>query len=303
MITPTEKLFLVGDNPFHNISHLSQERARDRTEDPGNPKYAASLIQKATENGANGFTFSASETTLAILKELDANGALNKLHLCPVVPYAFEYVRLATQLGGIPGLAKKFGVDMMKTGNVKAIGFGLKGVVTTDPIAIMKTYLSYETTRIKSTVNTKINLDSIMLHQLVTDMGLALNMDWLFKSYIDFLQDRKITPGFNTGNFSVLVHKFREWNIDLSKVLILAPFNKAGFQVTPSMAECEKSLSLLPQPNVIAMSVLAAGYIEPKEAIEYIAALPNIKGVAIGISKEKHTNIFNLSTQLLKTSL
>jgi hypothetical protein len=301
MINPSEKLFLVGDNPFHNISHLSQERARDRTENPGDPKYAAKLIMDAISNGANGFTFSVSENTLEILKELDQNDALSKLHLCPVVPYAFEYVRLATQLGGIPGLAKKFGVDMMKTGNVKAIGFGLKGVVTTDPKAIMKTYLSYEITRIKSSVNSKINLDSIMLHQLVTDMGLALNMDWLFKSYIDFLQDKKITPGFNTGNFSVLVNKFQEWNIDLNKVLILTPFNKAGFQVTPSMAECEKSLSLLPTPNVIAMSILASGYIEPKEALEYIAALPNIKGVAIGISKEKHTNIFNLSSQLLKS--
>ncbi|XHH09212.1 MAG: hypothetical protein ACFCUE_00910 [Candidatus Bathyarchaeia archaeon] len=300
MISQSEKLFLVGDNPFHNISHLSQERARDRTVDPSDPKYAATLILSAMNNGANGFTFSVSENTLEILKELEMQGGLGTLHLLPVVPYAFEYVRLATQLGGIPGLAKKFGVDMMKTGNVKAIGFGLKGVVTTDPKAIMKTYLSYEITRIKTAVNSKINLDSIMLHQLVTDMGLALNMDWLFKSYIEFLLDRKITPGFNTGNFSVLVNKFHEWNIDIGKVLILTPFNKAGFQVTPSIAECEKSLSLLPTPNVIAMSVLASGYIEPKEALEYIAALPNIKGVAIGISKEKHTNIFNLSNQLLK---
>ena len=73
-----EKLLLVGDNPFHSISHLSQERARGRTEDPGNPKYAASLILTALENGSNGFTFSVSETTLAILKELDAHGAIDR---------------------------------------------------------------------------------------------------------------------------------------------------------------------------------------------------------------------------------
>ena len=288
MIKQNDKLLLVGDNPFHNISHLSQERARERTEDPSNPKFAASLILTALDNGANGFTFSVSETTLNILKELKANGSINHLSLCPIVPYAFEYVRLATQLGGIPGLVKKFGVDMVKSGNVKAIGFGLKGVITTDPKSIMKTYLSYEISRIKTAADTKVNLDSVLLHQLITDMALALNMDWLFKSYIDFLLSQKITPGFNTGNFSFLVNKFMEWNIDLNKIVIAAPFNKIGFQVTPSIEECEKSLSLLPQPNVIAISILAAGYIEPKEAIEYIAALPNIKGVAIGVSKEKH---------------
>ena len=108
LIDSKEKLLLVGDNPFHSISHLSQERARGRTEDPSNPKYAANLILTALENGANGFTFSVSETTLAILKELDRHGAIGRTGLYPVVPYAFEYVRLANQFG-ISGLVKKFG--------------------------------------------------------------------------------------------------------------------------------------------------------------------------------------------------
>ena len=301
MIKSSDRLLLVGDNPFHNISHLSQERARARTEDPSNPKYASHLIVTAMQNGANGFTFSVSETTLAILKELQANDSLSHLRLFPVVPYAFEYVRLATQLGGIPGLAKKFAADTVKSGNIKAIGSGLKGVITTDPKALMKTYLAYELDRIKSSVDAKVNVESILLHQLITDMALALDLDEIFKEYIDFLSNRKITPGFNTGNFAYFVNKFNEWKIDLSKVLILAPFNKVGFQMTPSIEECEKALNLLSSPVVIAMSVLASGSVKPKEAVEYIAALPNIKGVAIGISKEKHTTIFNLSNQLLKS--
>jgi hypothetical protein len=38
----------------------------------------------------------------------------------------------------------------------------------------------------------------------------------------------------------------------------------------------------------LAISVLAAGYLKPEEAIDYIAGLPNIKGIAVGVSKEKH---------------
>ena len=34
---------LVGDNPFHGISHLSQERSRSRTYSLGNSEYAADL--------------------------------------------------------------------------------------------------------------------------------------------------------------------------------------------------------------------------------------------------------------------
>lgn len=288
MIDSKEKLFLVGDNPFHNISHLSQERARARTEDPGDPKYAANLIEIAVENGANGFTFSVSENTLSILKELDKKGAIEGLRLYPLVPYAFEYVRLATQLGGIPALARKFGMEMVKSKNLGAISLGLKGVLTADAASIMKTYLAYEISRIKSSVNTKVHIDSMLLHQLITDMSLALDLDWVFKAYVDFMLRKKITPGFNTGNFAFLVDKFTKWNIDLRKVLILAPFNKVGFQVTPSVEECEKALSAIPEPAVVAMSILAAGYVLPEEAAKYIAGLPNIRGIAVGVSKEKH---------------
>jgi hypothetical protein len=309
MTQKNHKLLLVGDNPFHNISHLSQERARERiedpahSEDPGNPKFASYLIMKAMENGANGFTFSVSETTLAILQELEKHNVVDRLGLYPVVPYAFEYVRLATQLGGIPGLAKKFGLDMVKSGNIRGLGFGLKGALTADPLAMLKTYLAYETDRVKDSVKTKIHIDSILLHQLITDMALALNLDWIFKSYIDYLQSKKITPGFNTGNFAYLVNKFNEWDIDLRRVLILAPFNKVGFQVTPSIAECERALGLLKEPNVIAMSILAAGYLKPQEAIDYIASLPNIRGIAVGVSKERHAKeAFQLFNQTLNSN-
>jgi len=38
----------------------------------------------------------------------------------------------------------------------------------------------------------------------------------------------------------------------------------------------------------LAISILAAGYLSPSDAISYVATLPNVKGVAVGVSKEKH---------------
>ena len=56
---------LVGDNPFHGISHLSQERARVRSteQNKGNTEQAAHLVKLCLENGANGFMFSVDEIT------------------------------------------------------------------------------------------------------------------------------------------------------------------------------------------------------------------------------------------------
>jgi hypothetical protein len=238
------------------------------------------------ENGANGFMFSVSETTLSILKELKDKSEVGSLNTLAIVPYAFEYVQMATQLGGPLGIARKIERDILTSKNFKIVGLGLKGIITGDPSTLLKTYVEYELSRIKSYGGKYLNIGSVLLHQVVTDMLLAWNASSLFKSYVDFLMKRGITPGFNTGNFTFLVDKFREWKIDLNQLVIAAPFNSVGFQMVPSKDMCEKSLETLPSPSLIAISVLAAGYVKPVQAAGYLSTLHNVKGVAVGVSKE-----------------
>ena len=285
-----DKVLLVGDNPFHGISHLSQERSRVRGDTPTNPEYAAKLIGLAVQNGADGFMFSVSEKTLSILDVLRKNGEGNGLSLYAIVPYAYEYVRLAGANGGVPGLAKKLVREIVFSGNLRAAASGLNAVLRSDLASLVKTYLLYEVSRVKRSASRRAKLESVILHQLLTDLCLGLGLDWVFKFYTGFLLKIGIVPGFNTGNFAFLVDKFREWRINLEDIVIAAPFNKVGFQMVPSREECEKALASLPKPNVLAISILAAGYLKPEEAVDYIAGLPNIKGVAVGVSKEGHAN-------------
>jgi len=282
-----EKILLVGDNPFHGISHLSQDRARVRGADITNPRYAASLVTTSIENGASGFMFSVSEKTLSILRIIHEMEESKHPRLYAIAPYAFEYVRLATQIGSL-GLAKNLAKQIAFSGNIRAIAMGLNGVIRTDPAALLKTYMIYEISRIKSSAGNQANLVSILLHEIITDMALAFDLDWLFISYIDFMLDLEIKPGFNTRNFAYLAKKFREWSIDFHEIVVAAPFNKVGFQMNPTKTKCEKALANLPESNTIAISILAAGYLEPREAISYIRTLPNLKGVVVGVSKEQH---------------
>ena len=95
-------------------------------------------------------------------------------------------------------------------------------------------------------------------------------------------------PGFETRNFAYLSKKFTEWDIDFDDVIIVSSFNRVGFQMCPSKIECEKALEDILGAQVIAMSILAAGYLKLPEAVDYIDELPNISGVVVGVSKEKH---------------
>ena len=286
MNSAAEKLLLVGDNPFHGISHLSQERVRDRGNSITTATYAAGLVATSVENGANGFMFSVSDTTLSILRMVKSPKN-NPLNLYALVPYAYEYVRLATHAGGISGLARQFARQVAFSGNFKVAALGLKGILRTDLQELMKAYLAYEISRIRSSAKRNGVLRSVLLHEVITDMALALDLDWLFKSYIGFIRQYGITPGFETRNFAYLVKRFKEWNLDFSEILIATPFNKIGFQMNPSIEECERALAKVPESNVIAMSVLAAGYLKLPEATEYIKTLPNLKGLVVGVSKER----------------
>jgi len=278
-------MILVGDNPFHGISHLSQERSRSRGAKIHATEYATQLVTVSLDNGAEGFMFSVSETTLLILKMLREKKVNRKLKLYAIVPYAYEYVRLATQTG-ISGLAQKVAKQMFFSANLKAAGMGIKGFLLSDPMELLKTYLLYEITRLKSTIKDQDEIESILLHEIITEIGLALDLDWFFKSYIDFLSELKIKPGFETRNFAFFVNKFKQWGINFSDLVIASPFNRIGFQMNPSRIECEKALLDVPTATVIAMSVLAAGYLKPNEAIGYVRSLSHLKGVVVGVSNE-----------------
>ncbi|MCW4024069.1 MAG: hypothetical protein NWF01_03425 [Candidatus Bathyarchaeota archaeon] len=287
-MTKNQLKLLVGDNPFHGISHLSQERARARliNQNKDEIDWATRLVSLSLENGADGFMFSVDQTTLQIIQKLDTSKL--DVHLHAIAPYAYEYVRKSTQAGGISGLAKAFAMDMLFSSNIKVLMFNVFGILRFNLSALMKTYVAYELSRIRSVAGSRMHLDSFMLHEIITDMALALNMEKLFKSYIAFLESYKIRPGLETRNFPCLVNKFSKWNIDFSKLTITASFNKVGFQMCPSQADCEEALERASEAEVIAMSVLAAGYLKPPEAFSYLQSLKGLSGLVIGVSKEEH---------------
>ena len=283
-----KRLLLVGDNPFHGISHLSQDRAAQRGRDVMDPDFAANLVAMAMDNGADGFMFTASETTLAILRIIAAGNRREGTRLYAIVPYAYEFVRMAVLAGGVPGLAKHVGKQIVLSGNWCAITNAVWGAVTTNPSYLLKSYLSFETSRIRSAAGKKSVVASIMLHELVTDMALSLDMKWLVETHIEFMLDCSIKPGFETRNFPYLVKRFEEWGIDFRQVAIAAPFNAVGFQMCPSRQACEEALRRIPETEIIAFSILAAGYSKPREAAAYVAGLSAVTGVAVGVAKRDH---------------
>lgn len=284
-----ENMLLVGDNPFQGVSHLTQERERTRNKAIIHPEHAAELIGISLNNGANGFMFSLNENTLSILKKLREKQQGINMSLYPTVPSAYEYVRLSSR-SGMTGLVMHVARQVVISGSFKAMAFGVEGVVAANPSAVLKAYLTYELSRLKPVTDGKVHIRSLLLHEIVTDMALALNWDWLFRTHVDYLDKIGVKPGFETRNFCYLVKRLRDWEIDPEKTVIATPFNKIGFQMTPSREECERFLASIPGAEVIAFSALASGYLKLSEASGYIKSIPGLKGVAIGVSSESQAS-------------
>jgi len=295
----SNKLILVGDNPFHGVSHISRERALQRASNIGNASFAAELVMTSIKNGATGFTFTVSNTTLAILDQIGSE-KIENIGYYPLVPNVAELVRMAGSTGGIPGLAKEMAKRVISGMHVRVPLNLVKGIILNDPGSLFKSYITYEYLRLERVMRKGDGgcLRSILLHEIVTDMALALDMEWLFRAHIALMNELGPKPGFETRNLPYLVRQFRKWQIDPGGMVIEAPFNAAGFQMCPSKEDCEKALEYVQKAEVIAFSILAAGYLKLPEAFTYVSTLKGLSGIALGVSNEKQAvSTFSLATR------
>lgn len=71
-------------------------------------------------------------------------------------------------------------------------------------------------------------------------------------------------------------------------MVIMAPFNQVGFQMSPSREPAEDCAAYLESGKIIAMSILSGGYLPLEKALAYLKRLRNLSGAAVGVSSVKH---------------
>jgi len=271
---------ILGHNQFIGVSHLSQEAGRTRVEKFANLERVAEIVEFSLELGVKGMMISTHPRAEEILHFLKKRGLAEELNFYPLLPYAEKYVRKANEKG-VVGMLN----DILKQGDfkkkLKIMFQGGLGVLQKDYEKLLGTLIDSELLPFQD-----LNIKAIFLHNVFTDLGLGLGVREVFEFYMDYIRDNYgAIPAFGTMNFARLVKTFDKWGI--KKPLIMASFNKVGFQMNPSKEECEKVLRQY-EVDVLAMSTLAAGYLKPRDAYEYLFSLPNIKSVVVGVSKKEH---------------
>lgn len=279
------KNLLIGDNAFIGVSHLSQVRARQKLQQL-RLESIVDVIAEAVTSGAKGFTFSVHPNNLQILKALAEAGRLSEIEIWPVLPYAAGYVRTVNEKG-MTGLIGDVLSDLSFTDKAKALlGSGISAI-TFDSVRMLNTFVDMQLANIRNLKD--VRLRTVLLHEVITDLGISFQARQLFDSYMRHIRDNyDAMPGFVTRNFVKFVRYFQEAGLSLKDTVMMTPFNAIGFQMNPSKETCERCLSDLTDGNVIAMSTLAAGFLGLDEATEYLRGLPNLAGIVVGVSTTEH---------------
>lgn len=205
-----------------------------------------------------------------------------------MVPYAEGYVRLANE-EGMTGLVNEFLSRLSLSDKAQLLLEGGFSALRLNPLGLLTTYLDAELKGYLSVKPKNAVLRSVLLHEVLTDLCLGLRETRILNLFAQHVRDDyHVQPGFVTYNLARFVNLFREAALPLKGVVIMTPFNSVGYQMSPSKESCEACLSSLHEADVIAMSVMAGGYLTLDQAFDYIRTLSGLSGIAVGASSREH---------------
>lgn len=268
---------LFGDNQFFAVNHASDEKARAQSIRFKEDAEIIKVIDQAIDLGINTFMCTTHDRIGNLCNHLRANPSKYKnFNIYPCMPYAHKYANAVTELG-IVGTIKQY-VPGNLFGTFAKGGFAL---LNKDFIGLMELLIDAEMKMFK-----EIKTPVIFIQNVLVDMILGLNMYAVFKEYDAYIRKKyNAEPGYITMNMPALLDTLN--SIGIKNPIICTSINKIGFRMSGGKEIYEKYLNEK-QFRPIAMQVLAAGALRPKEAIEYLGNFPKIEAVLFGASSKGH---------------
>ncbi len=278
------KNIILGHNSFFGINHFDNEIGRKKLiTEFNNSEKISKIINFSFENNLRNFMISTVDETKSLIPKINESKKIkDELGLFILLPYINKYVRKTNELG-ILGVMK----DVLSQQNIidkVKISFDLmKFLSNIDYKEIIPTLIKFEMSSFK-----KSFIKSVILHDSLTDILVSLGRFDIILFYYEYVsKNYSCTPGFATKNLSSFLNLVKNKNID--DIYILTHVNKIGYEMNPNQAIVEEEIKKT-KMNIICMSILASGYLNPAEALTYIKSL-NINSnlsTVIGCSTEKH---------------
>lgn len=268
---------IFGDNQFFAVNHASDEKAREQSIRFKEDTAIIKVLDQAIDLGINTFMCTTHDRIGNICNYMRTHPErYQNFNVYPGMPYAHKYANAVTDLG-IIGAIKQY-----LPGNIfTTVAKGGMVYLKNDFIGFMELLIDAEMKMFKG-----INTPIIFIQNVLVDMILGLKMYEVFKEYDAYIRSKyNAQPGYITMNMPALLDALN--SIGIINPIICSSINKIGFRMSGGIALYEKYLNEK-QFRPIAMQILAAGALRPKEAIAYLGQFPRIESVVFGASSNEH---------------
>ncbi len=268
---------LLGDNQFFAVSHLSDEKSREQSIRFREDDAIIRVLDQAIETGINTFMCTTHDRIANICDHMRSNPVkYNGFNIFPCMPYAHKYANAVTDLGIIGTIKQYVPGNIFSTFTKGGVAF-----IRKDFIGLMELLVDAELKMFKG-----INTPVIFIQNVVVDMILGLKMLEVFKEFDSYIRKKyNAEPGYITMNMPALYDALT--SVGIQNPIICSSINKIGFRMSGGREIYEKYL-LEKEFRPVAMQVLAAGALRPKEAIEYLGKFRKIESVLFGASSKNH---------------
>jgi hypothetical protein len=265
---------LFGDNQFFGVNHISEERARQQAMRFQDLQAIIDVLDIAYEEGIRTFMCTTQDRMVDVCDHFRRHkNRYPGFKFYPCMPYAHKYANAVTEYG-LLGALQRF---MPRNNKLSAILKGSMSLATRDIEGMAQLLVDSEMNMFRH-----LETPVIFLQNVMTDLFLGLGVKEAFRIFADHVRIiYKAEPGFITMNLPRLRDVLEE--LGLENPIICSNINKIGFRMCGGMELYEKTIATK-KFRPIAMSVLASGALQPREAIEYVAKQTNIQSIVFGAS-------------------
>ena len=277
---------ILGSNPLVGVSHYSSRSAHDKLYQLTNEKVIAT-IDAALTSGATAINFSPTRRMYDVLKLMRDRGYNKEFNVYLMLP-DMELFREAMLTGGTAAVAKQMLAGVGWVNRITLVAGSALSIMSRDPLRFLESYIDFELRKLEGILPQNAKIKSILVHEQLTDLAIALGAVDTLKEFARYAAKRCMMPGFITRNYPLAVQFSTEYGINLAEVVIMTPFNRIGFQMTPDRETCEAILSSRPESKTVGMSILAGGRVPLNEAVEYLKSIYTLKSIVVGVSSVTH---------------
>ena len=265
---------LFGDNQFFGVNHMSEEKSRQQAMRFQDLQTIIDVLDVVYDEGIRTFMCTTQDRMLEVCEHFRQHkNRYSGFKFYPCMPYAHKYANAVTEYG-ILGALQRF---LPSNNKMAAIWKGGLSVAKRDVEGIAELLIDSEMNMFRG-----LATPVIFMQNVVSDLLLGLGIKEGFRIFADHVRQKyNAEAGFITMNLPRMLDVLDELGLD--NPIVCSNINKIGFRMCGGIEVYEKTIATR-RFRPIAMSVLASGALQPREAIEYIAKQARVESIVFGAS-------------------